>query len=192
MSGIFHNKIVDLENPPDCEDWNNDHNFYGFDLPKLIETYPIPALSSELVIPDLDGNMDINYLLKADFNISQPVDTFIYFNADFVTTNYKQLISYAASGAVNQWSGYGFRVGTSGGSPGRITSKIEILASSGVNRRLTCQSEFADASLDYRFFEKIFGGWINSIDNITQITIKPGSGTFEGSVSLFKLIPLTL
>jgi hypothetical protein len=187
---IKHEKVASIENKVRRADWNDEHkitNMLGYEL---VEEKDITQGVGSVTFSDLDGDVDEEYMIEGDLAIvcGGGVDTHIcvqpnsdtgnnYYtqsNGAYNTTAYLQAQSNMELG-MTFWA-----------ESGRIRFKGNLYTESGRFRDL--DSFFSGKSQSYQFKGWNYAYWVDTTNNITSLDILANSGSFTGTIRLWKRI----
>lgn len=194
---IDHSFIAGEGTLVDDGDWNAHHLISGggtLRVPQLIEEKVVSAGSTSVTFSNLNGDADGEYLLEYDIIITGGGDYPVHlrFNSDD-GANYSSnvLQYYASTGSITNFAH--LRSGATGWNEvSRVHSKIYIYPQTGIKRRIKGEYEIVPATTDNMAWDKVWGYWKNTADNITQIRLIPVTATISGVVRLYRMVDLVL
>ncbi len=191
MVPIKHDSIADGDPLIDGEDWNANHEISNIKGWELIEEKTLNSGTTTTTFTNLNGNVDLEYLVEYELNITSGDNTIVVRPNNDSESNYvgTLLEDYNTTGAV--YSKAALVLASTGWNEATFAwGKGLINPVSGRKRSLLNECIRLPNSTSNSAWTKTWGYWTNTTDNITSLSIVATSGSFSGKIRLYKKIPL--
>lgn len=179
--------------------WNDNHLIDGISegskirLPVLIEEKTIPAGTTSVTFSGLDGDSDLEYFLEFDVYIPDTADKILSLKPNNLATNQKSARFGNWSGTVSQNNyTYWWLTGNGWSKAGWAKGFVYIKAKTGGRRYYHGKDTWHNSDFSNWLIQEIGGWWSNTSDNITNLVVASDSGSFSGTIKLYKMVDITL
>jgi len=189
---ITHKKVSSEVSPVNCGDWNANHDIKNLMGYILIEERVLPAGTTSTTFSGLDGDIDEEYLIEGNIDLI-PVSaaSFVYLRPNGISSGYKG-------------SRYGSYSGTTAVGTADITAGLLLTFSPVVEACYCCINSVLKCnpgrykllhSRDTVYGATRTGGSISnsalpSSENFDNLVIVCSTGSFSGTIRLWKKIPV--
>jgi len=189
---ITHKKVSSEVSPVNCGDWNANHEIKNLMGYILIEERVLPAGTTSTTFSNLDGDTDEEYLIEFNVLISNPSFPYnLYLLPNGLSTNLRSVIGYFYSTPGTGNKAYTDKVplayDNTSANPLYVRGRCTV-----ENLPNGYKSFIGESSIDSsaEVNRGIFSSLLSNTTNLTSITCTGTSGSFSGTIRLWKKIPV--
>lgn len=194
---VKHNSTADGDPLIDGDDWNANHTITGggtVRIPVLIETKTLSAGTTTTTFSSLNGNNDEEYLIKGEIQYAgtSSGDNWLKLSPNASDSNCKSVGFWVDSGGHGQLTGqdYFYIAGNLSQNNPPVSFITTFNAKSGGVARVMMSNMIVGTT---KINMTRTGGIYNDTStNITSLVVSLGSGSFSGTIKLYKMVDLTI
>lgn len=196
---IKHNLVAGEGPLVDDVAWNDGHIIDGISegskirLPVLIEEKTIPAGTTSVTFSGLDGDSDLEYFIQYELYIPDTADKIMSLKPNNVATNQKSARFGNWTGSVGQNNyTYLWFTGNGWNKAGYCKGYYYLKAKTGTYRWYHGKDTWTASDFSNWVLQEVSGWWSDTSSNITSLVVAIDSGSFSGTMKLYKMVDITL